>query len=389
MGAVLYWDVDGPRIRKVLGELESAYEVRLAATMGDMLSMRVKGKDVCALVVGLSEAGRGAAERQTEALAEALAQAPPGRDICPLFVLTKGERSRAAAQNKNMLCLGSEDIPLLRRMIAAALADAEAETVKQKPSGGHACRDFVGGSRAMQKVLSLAEKYAESDHPVLILGETGTGKELVAKALHAQSARRAGPFIALNCSALPESLVESELFGAEKGAYTDAVRRKGALAKAMGGSLFLDEIGSMSLEVQPKLLRALETGEFWPLGAEKPEKSDFRLISATFEDMGIQIKRGLFRADLFYRISDLPIRLPPLRERAEDIPELARHFCRRAGRGRCDLTEGALGKLMGYEWPGNVRELKSVINRACANVQRGRIEPGDVVFLFDFTTGES
>ena len=366
MKAIVYWDVDSPRIRRVLAELESDFEIRLASTLGDLLRTSSRDSDLCAVLIGFPSA-------DFITVANLLDQLSAVSRL-PVFVLAERQRILGIDLRKTSIFIYSEELPLLRFKILAADATRSREDANSPM--------FIGKSKAMRDVSTLVRKYADSNHPVLILGETGTGKELVARALHSCSLRKDQVFIALNCSALPESLAESEMFGAEKGAFTDAVRHKGALKKAEKSTLFLDEIASMSIAVQPKLLRALESGEFWRLGAEKAEKSDFRLVSATCVNMEAQIMRGLFRADLFYRISDLPIVVPPLRERMDDVPDLARHFCLQAGKGWCELSEAAVAKLMGYRWPGNVRELKSVLNRACANVERGRIEAEDIVFMF-------
>ncbi|HWR11915.1 MAG TPA: sigma 54-interacting transcriptional regulator [Rectinemataceae bacterium] len=366
MKAIAYWDMDSLRIRKVLNELQAGFEVRLTATLGELRKISVIDRDVHALVIGLPTADR-------ESIMSLLGTFS-GISGIPIFVLV-GERTPVALDPGGaFICVYSEELPSLFIKIVAA-------TEKAIESAEGPVRIFIGRSDAIQGIAALVKKYALSRHPVLILGETGTGKELVAEAIHRYSPRKEEPFIALNCSALPENLVESELFGAEKGAFTDAVKHRGALAKAARGTLFLDEIGSMLRSVQPKLLRALETGEYWKLGAESPEKSDFRLVSATCSDIDTQIKRGYFREDLFYRISDLPIRIPPLREHIEDVVDLAQHFCLQAGKGYCEISAPALGKLMDYRWPGNVRELKSVINRACVNVQKGAIQPDDIVFM--------
>lgn len=366
MNAIVYWDIDSLRIRKVLGQLETGFDVRLAATLGEFQTM-ASDSALCALIVGVPNSGE-------EAVAGILASI--SRDACcPVFILAGTHVPQGFNDSGGRFLILAGEIPSLRPRILAAAEN-------RNFAGDGIGRIFIGRSKAMGNIISLIRKYAESRHPVLILGETGSGKELVAGALHRCSSRKDKPFIALNCSALPENLVESELFGAEKGAFTDAVRRKGALARAAGGTLFLDEIGSMSITIQPKLLRALETGEYWRLGAEKSERSDFRLVSATCDSLDIQMETGLFRSDLFYRISDLLIAVPPLRDRIEDVRDLAEHFCRQSGKGYCELSAEALDKLMGYRWPGNVRELKSVINRGCANVQRGIIGADDIVFMF-------
>jgi transcriptional regulator with GAF, ATPase, and Fis domain len=368
MQSIAYWDMDRLRILKVLAELEAAFEIRMAATL-DELRAHASDKRVCAVLIGLpvdaSEKVAGFFSRFA------------GSENCPVFILADawiGQDSAAAAGSAGSHLIGPADIGSLRRMLAAAAAD--------RANSGVDGRLFIGGSQGMRQVESLVRRYAESQLSVLILGETGTGKELVARAIHKLSPRGPKTIVALNCAAIPENLVESELFGAEKGAFTDAQHRRGALARASKGSLFLDEIGSMALNVQPKLLRALESGEYWRLGGDKPEKSDFRLICATGEDLESSIENGLFRKDLFYRISDLPIWIPPLRARLDDIPELAEHFCIKASQGACEISPGALDKLMEYPWPGNVRELKSVINRACAIVGRGTLMPENIIYIF-------
>lgn len=223
---------------------------------------------------------------------------------------------------------------------------------------------FIGTSRSMQEAVERIKLYASYDYPVLILGESGTGKELAARALHKLSRRREGPFIGRNCAALPNLLAESELFGTERGAFTDAVCRAGAFELARGGVLFLDEIGDMKHEVQAKLLRALETGEIWPLGGREPRRSDLRLISATSLDIETSVREGNFRSDLYYRVNTLIIRLPPLREYRDDIPDLAAHFVNEATSGKVVVSAQALRRLVAYDWPGNVRQLRSVLQRA-------------------------
>jgi len=366
MKAIVYWDIDSLRIRKVLDGLDSEFEVKLAATLSEFQTCAAARK-YGAMIVGMPSADPESMTAFLEPLLDGAA--------CPVFVLAGKEIPAGLKAFKTGHFIRSDELSSLKHKITAAIVT---QAVGEK---GTASRLFIGKSMAMQRVSCLVRKYADSRHPVLILGETGTGKELVANALHSCSARKGRPFIALNCSALPENLVESELFGTEKGAFTDAVKHNGALAKAANGTLFLDEVGNMSLSAQPKLLRALETGEYWRLGADKAERSEFRLICATCEDLEAQMRRGLFRADLFYRISDLPIHVPPLRERVEDIAELADYFCLQSSKGFCTVSDGALSKLLAYGWPGNVRELKSVMNRACANVQKGSIREEDVVFM--------
>jgi two-component system NtrC family response regulator len=228
---------------------------------------------------------------------------------------------------------------------------------------------IVGRSRAIEGVLRQLELVARSKSTILITGETGTGKELAARAIHARSAQHERPLIKVNCAAIPEALLESELFGHVKGAFTGATaNRRGRFALADGGTIFLDEIGTLSPSVQAKLLRVLQEREFEPVGSERTESVDVRVIAATNRDLRAMIAEGRFQEDLFYRLSVIPIDLPPLRERREDIPLLVEHFVRkhaqRVGR-RIDAVEpAALERLSAYSWPGNVRELENAVERA-------------------------
>jgi DNA-binding NtrC family response regulator len=228
---------------------------------------------------------------------------------------------------------------------------------------------IIGRSRAMEEIIDRAERVAETKSTVLITGETGTGKELVARAIHDRSAQRDMPLIKVNCAAIPESLLESDLFGHVRGAFTGAATtRRGKFALADGGTIFLDEIGTMSGALQSKLLRVLQEREFEPLGSERTEKVDVRVIAATNRDLRQMVAEGRFQEDLFYRLNVIPIELPPLRERREDIPALVDHFLRkhaqRTGRRVDRIDEGALAALQQYDWPGNVRELENTIERA-------------------------
>jgi len=228
---------------------------------------------------------------------------------------------------------------------------------------------IIGRSRPMQDIIDRAERVAQTKSTVLITGETGTGKELVARAIHNRSAQRDMPLIKVNCAAIPETLLESELFGHVRGAFTGAVTsKKGKFALADGGSIFLDEIGTMSQALQAKLLRVLQEREFEPLGSERTEKVDLRVIAATNRDLRQMVAEGRFQEDLFYRLNVIPIELPPLRERRDDIPSLVDHFVRkhsqRTGRRIDRIDEGVVEALQQYAWPGNVRELENTIERA-------------------------
>lgn len=235
-------------------------------------------------------------------------------------------------------------------------------------------KNIAARSEKMQRVLDLVSRVAGTDSTIYISGESGTGKEVIAKAIHLASERRDKPFVAINCAAIPETLLESELFGHEKGAFTDAKRSYGGLfAQSHQGTIFLDEIGDMSLSIQAKLLRVLQEKRFYPLGSERPVEVDVRVIVATNKDLEAGVKNGSFREDLFYRIHVVPINLPPLRERKEDVPLLAEHFLRELSRRMKKDIKGisamAIQKLMLYDWPGNVRELQNTIEHAVAITQ--------------------
>ncbi len=229
-------------------------------------------------------------------------------------------------------------------------------------------REIVGQSPALRRVLDVATQAAPSSATVLILGESGTGKELIARYIHSKSGRASGPFVAVNCAAIPESILEAELFGHERGAFTGAIaKREGRFARARGGTLFLDEIGELSPAVQVKILRVLQEGEYEPVGGHTV-KADARIVAATNRDLVSEVEAGRFREDLYYRLNVIAVTAPPLRARREDIPLLVDHFlgvyCTKNGRARLTVPSDVLHKLMDYSWPGNVRELENVIERA-------------------------
>lgn len=258
--------------------------------------------------------------------------------------------------------------------------DIYGQLTLQKLSNFHG---IIGASDKMQKLYAQIRNVAKISVPVLILGESGTGKELVAQTIHKLSSRKNGPFVAVNCGALPDSLIESELFGYVKGAFTGAVKtKKGRFEMAHGGTLFLDEIGDVSSAMQVKLLRAIQTHTIERLGDEKKIRVDIRIISATNKDLKTEIEQGRFREDLFYRISVIPIELPPLRERKEDIPLLVNHFLKEFssefGMETPEISPGAMDILKKYSWPGNIRELQNVIQYALVdslNSAKNLIEP--------------
>lgn len=255
---------------------------------------------------------------------------------------------------------------------------AQNRLLKEKLKDKYKFSELVGSTPQMQRIFKMIEDVAPSTASILILGETGTGKELVANAIHYQSDRACMPFVALHCAALSEGVLESELFGHEKGAFTGAVQaRKGRFELADGGTLFLDEVGEMSLKVQVKLLRVLEKGEFERVGGEKTIKVDVRLIAATNRDLEREVSEGRFREDLFYRLNVITIHLPPLRERREDIPLLANFFAIKYAKKYKKEIKGfapeAMEALCAYHWPGNVRELENVIERSIVLCKKSTI----------------
>jgi two-component system, NtrC family, response regulator GlrR len=246
-----------------------------------------------------------------------------------------------------------------------------------------AFRQVVARSSAMKSVMAKVVQVALTDSNVYIEGESGTGKELIARCLHAASPRKDGPFVAINCAAIPENLLESELFGYEKGAFTSADRRReGLFARAHGGSFFFDELSELPMPMQVKLLRILEEREFYPLGSSRTVKVDVRIIAASNRDLEKRMNEGRFREDLFYRIHVIPISLPPLRKRKEDILPLARHFLaefgRETGKEIKDISPSAVQKLMAADWPGNVRELENAMEYAVA-MATGKVVTPDLI----------
>jgi len=242
---------------------------------------------------------------------------------------------------------------------------------------------MIGESEGMRKVFELVEKVADSDTTIMIYGESGTGKELIAKAIHQSSYRKKKPFIPINCGAIPESLLESELFGHVKGAFTGATSAKaGKFELGNGGTVFLDEIGDMSADLQVKLLRVLEEREFDRVGGSKTTKVDVRVIAATHRDLEKAVLEGSFREDLFYRLEVIPLTLPPLRERRSDIPRLTASFLQRFNRDKEKSVQGisaeAMEILTGYRWPGNVRELKNMLERLVILNGEGEISARDL-----------
>ncbi|UCG39150.1 MAG: sigma-54-dependent Fis family transcriptional regulator, partial [bacterium] len=281
------------------------------------------------------------------------------------------------------------DIPVLLERVARGLAHARtAETQRTEEAMPAEMEDMIGTSPLMEGLFKAMGRVAATDATVLILGESGTGKELVARAIHRFSNRVGKPFVAVNASAIPGDLLESVLFGHEKGAFTGAIEsRKGKFEQAEAGTLFLDEIGDMPLNLQAKMLRVLENKEFERVGGQRPLHADVRVISATHRDLWDAVKQGDFREDLFYRLNVVSLRVPPLRERREDIPVLADHFLKtfasEEGKEPKSLSEGAMGVLLKHLWPGNVRELINTLKRASVLAAGPVIQVSDLGLLME------
>ncbi|RMG74051.1 MAG: sigma-54-dependent Fis family transcriptional regulator [Nitrospirae bacterium] len=267
---------------------------------------------------------------------------------------------------------------------AAEVKDLQDENLRLKKavSRCYCYPNIIGESDAMKDVFRMIDRLAQSDSTVLILGESGTGKELVASTIHYQGKRKDGPFVVVNCGALPENLIESELFGYEKGAFTGATRRKpGRFELANGGTLFLDEVGELPPAVQVKLLRVLQDGTFERLGGTESIKVDVRVIAATNRDLETEVKEGNFREDLYYRLAVIPLTLPPLRERREDIPLLIEHFLQRYNSRlgkQVSFSKDAVSALMEYHFPGNVRELENIVERMVTLCEGDRVTREDL-----------
>lgn len=275
--------------------------------------------------------------------------------------------------------LGRNDLAsLLTRMIRAR---APKSTTPERPRMDESPEALIGSSPSMREVQKTIGLVADSDATVLITGETGTGKEVVARTIHRVGARGHGPFMALNCAAIPMELLESELFGHVKGAFTGAVaERKGAFREANAGTLFLDEIGDMDLAMQAKILRAIQERVVTPVGG-KPQKVDVRIVAATHRDLEAWVKQGRFREDLFYRLNVVPVELEPLRKRTADILPLAEHFLALASSPKKQLSDTALQRLVSHAWPGNVRELRNAMERVAVMCRSGMVSASDLGFL--------
>ncbi len=334
-------------------------------------------EEVSAVVVG-----------STEGLAAVRARAPELPVVVALPSPTVSEVVAAVRAGAAEVVAGSEGLGVAAERIRqlVRLRGERDERARWQADLARAYRfdGVVGSSRAMLEVLRVASIVAPTDATVLLTGESGTGKELVARSIHLQSRRASGPLVVLHCGAVPETLLETELFGHEKGAYTHAVgSRPGRFEQAQGGTLFLDEVGDMSARMQVKLLRVLQERVVERVGGSRPVRVDCRIVAATNRDLRQMVREGTFREDLYYRLNVVSLHLPPLRERLEDLPLLVDFFVqkyrRQTGRPVRGFTEAALQKLRQYPWPGNVRELEAVVHRAVILAQGEWVDAGDVV----------
>ncbi len=341
-------------------------------------------------VVPVDRARAGEVAEQTSGLALALVTADGGEEVAvrslgeaspdlPVFLLSPEGFSSPAPKDFSAEVLGVLDLPLRHTQFTAALRQALSHNARYREHERRPqARRLVGESRPIQRVLDLIEQVADTDASVLILGESGTGKEVVARSIHARSSRRTRPFVPINCGAIPSELLESELFGHEKGAFTGAISaRQGRFELAQSGTIFLDEIGDMSMHMQVKLLRVLQERTFERVGSNKSIEADVRVIAATHRNLDAGIRDGTFREDLFYRLNVFPIEVPPLRDRPGDIPVLIEEIIRRIeeeGRGSVRVSPAAMSCLSAYSWPGNVRELANVVERVAIMCPYGEVQ---------------
>ncbi len=378
---------DDPIQRRILEEVvgRDGYRVLSAqsgSTAIDLLN-GTSGKEIVCMILDLVMPGMDGME-----VLEAIA--PTHADL-PVIVLTAHggvetvvKAMRAGADDFVIKPVSPERLHVsIRNALKVTALAGEVNRLKKKAKGRLTFDDIIAGAPAMNQVLKLGRRAAQSTIPVLIEGESGVGKELIASAIQGESDRAGGAFITVNCGAIPENLIESILFGHEKGAFTGASEKHaGKFVEASGGTLFLDEVGELPLELQVKLLRAIQEGEVDPVGSKRPVKVDIRLISATNRDLIQMVTDGLFREDLYYRLNVFPILLPPMRERREDVPELATHFAQRIaaeeGKKLAGISPDAMTMLAAYDWPGNVRQLENSIFRAIV------LCDGDVLGVNDF-----
>jgi DNA-binding NtrC family response regulator len=375
---------DEPRMRQVLATAlqELGYEALTAASAAEALE-QVENDTVDLVLTDLRMPGMSG----QELLAELRRRVP---DV-PVVLMTAYSTVKDAVEAIKSGAFDYIGKPFEMDELEATLAKAlrmsaalrDNLRLRQELEGRYRFENLLGASPAFHKVIAAIAEVCESRANVLISGESGTGKEMVARAIHFNSPRHEGPFVAINCAAIPEGLLESELFGHVKGAFTGAVSaRQGRFAQADGGTLFLDEVGDMPMALQPKILRVLQERTFEPVGSSHSRTTDVRIIAATNRDLRGAVREGRFRSDLYYRLNVFPIELPPLRERREDIPLLAGHIAgeiaRQLGRPAPSFTEAALRAMGGYAWPGNVRELQNCIERAIIVAKGSQVDVADL-----------
>ncbi|KAF1694514.1 Fis family transcriptional regulator [Pseudoxanthomonas jiangsuensis] len=373
---ILVIDSQAERAERLCGLLEFMdLNPRWAASPGDVATARQRPTDWMALVVGELDDAAAAGE-----FFAWLGEAP----LPPPVLLLQGDTAAfARAHGLHEAGVWPLESPIRHAQLEACLRRASLKRLDAEQQAGAAAPDTgpTGSSVAVQRLRRMIGQVAPFDTTVLVLGESGTGKEVAARAVHQQSARRDGPFVAINCGAIPPDLLESELFGHEKGAFTGALTaRKGRFEMAEGGTLLLDEIGDMSMPMQVKLLRVLQERSFERVGGNQTIKCNVRVIAATHRNLEDRITDGQFREDLFYRLNVFPIEMPPLRERREDLPALVETIAgqlARTGRGEVRFADNALAALAGYAWPGNVRELTNLVERLAV------LNPGGLVRLED------
>ena len=380
---VLVVDDDPTQRRLIQGVLEREGFLAATADGGDQaLDRLISGGAADVILLDLVMPGLSGVATLQELRARGFTQ--------PVIVLTASggidtvvQAMQAGAQDFLVKPAAPERISVsIRNALKMGELTAEVDRLKKRATGQTTFDDLIGSSPAMSQVKRLGERAARSSIPILVTGESGVGKELIARALHGCSERAGKPFVAVNCGALPENLVESILFGHEKGSFTGATdRHLGKFQEANGGTLFLDEIGELPLDMQVKLLRALQEGEVDAIGAKRATKVDVRIISATNRDLAQAVGGGRFREDLFYRLNVFPIEAPSLRDRRQDIPALVEHFVRRfnveEGKGVVGPTGETLAFLMGHDWPGNVRQLENAVYRAIVLADGPYLQPHD------------
>ncbi|MCZ4108369.1 sigma-54 dependent transcriptional regulator [Brevundimonas diminuta] len=380
---VLVVDDDPTQRRLIQAVLDrEGYAVVHAESGGEAIDRLTKGGGADVVLLDLVMPGLSGLE--------ALAEMRTAGVTTPVIVLTANggietvvKAMQAGAQDFFVKPVGPDRLLVgVRNALQMTQLTAEIGRLKKRATGRSSFDDMVGDSEPMRMVKALGQRAAKSSIPVLITGESGVGKEVIARALHGASDRAGKPFVAVNCGALPANLVESILFGHEKGAFTGAhEKHAGKFVEANGGTLFLDEIGELPLDMQVKLLRALQEGEVDPVGGKRPVKVDVRIVSATNRDPAQQVKEGAFREDLFYRLNVFPIEAPALRERREDIPALVEHFIARfnveEGKRVAGCSPETLALLQGHDWPGNVRQLENAVYRALVLADSPLLQPHD------------